>query len=255
MSKFCGAFKISKHLHAFASRGINLVCSRFPGVKVPLPQVWHHWFVFCFVVCILFDQVCAFNVVSTYHATFHHRVCKIAQVARCKLVLECMTQFARRQDSETRHFQIPNVFRRCRKLGPSHFRCAQVITTEIDEGMDDNGIVLPGIGNFGEAWQRCSQMQPDAARCGDWHRPRIDILAHVVRRMSPVDFSLEICRFGRISYAALSSSLVLVGGYPLSSVHPFHPLPHFTCSSLPYFMPSLQDILVPVLSTICHRIV
>jgi hypothetical protein len=165
MSKFCGAFKISKHLHAFASGGINLVCSRFPGVKVPLPQVWHHWFVFCFVVCILFDQVCAFNVFSTYHATFHHRVCKIAQVARCKLVLECMTQFARRQDSETRHFQIPNVFRRCRKLGPSHFRCAQVITTEIDEGMDDNGIVLPGIGNFGEAWQRCSQMQPDAARC------------------------------------------------------------------------------------------
>ena len=34
----------------------------------------------------------------------------------------------------------------------TQFDFLQVITTEIDEGMDDNGIVLPGIGNFGEAW-------------------------------------------------------------------------------------------------------
>ena len=68
--------------------------------------------------------------------------------------------------------------------------CPQVITTEIDEGMDDNGIVLPGIGNFGEAWQpECSQSADiEDDECSDCHPPRIDILAHVVRRMSPVDF-------------------------------------------------------------------
>lgn len=34
----------------------------------------------------------------------------------------------------------------------SRFPGVKVITTEIDEGMDDNGIVLPGIGNFGDRY-------------------------------------------------------------------------------------------------------
>ena len=31
----------------------------------------------------------------------------------------------------------------------------EVITTEIDEGIDENGTVLPGIGNFGDSWTSC----------------------------------------------------------------------------------------------------
>ena len=36
------------------------------------------------------------------------------------------------------------------KLVCSRFPQVKVITTEIDEGIDEQGVVLPGIGNFGD---------------------------------------------------------------------------------------------------------
>ena len=72
----------------------------------------------------------------------------------------------------------------------------QVITTEIDEGMDDNGIVLPGIGNFGEACLPkyiCGVVMMRQVVSSSLCKLRIDTLAHAVLLMNPADFWPETC--------------------------------------------------------------